>query len=92
MAVAVGAAAPFGQSFEGDAHRVPPLCSPLGGGARAAAGHMEAVFGGQGEGLGQLWQLRQADRREVGAEFLRENALFVQGHFDHLPLDVQSLT
>lgn len=54
---------------------------------------MEAIFSRKGESPGHLWLLWQVDRRgEVRAEFLREYTLFVQGHFDHFPLDIQSLT
>lgn len=90
LAVTVGATSAFGRSFEGDAHRISPLCHPLRGRTRGVAREMEAIFSGRGEALGRGWLLRQA--AEVRAEFLRDHSLFVQRHFNHFPLDIQSLT
>lgn len=87
LAFAVGATPAFGQPFQGHAHRVAPLGQPLIGGAGAVAGQMEAVSRRKGAGLAHLRLLRQADGGgEGGAELLREHALFVQWHFDHLQL------
>lgn len=90
LAVTVGAPPAFGRSFEGNAHRIAPLRHPLRGRTRGAAREMEAIFSGGGEALGWGRLLRQA--AEVRAEFLRDGSLFVQRHFNHFPLDIQSLT
>lgn len=90
LALAVGAASAFGRSFEGNADRISPLGHALSGRTRGVAREMEAIFSGRGEALGRGWLLRQA--AEVRAEFLRDGSLFVQRHFNHFPLDIQSLT
>lgn len=89
LAVTVGATSAFGRSFEGNAHGISPLCHPLSGRTRGAAREMEAIFSGRGEALGRGWLLRQA--AEVRAEFLRDDSLFVQRHFNHFPLDLKEV-